>query len=250
MKKLFCFFAAAMFCCASISAVGTKVTVETEPYIKSVDAYTLDITVENGAEICAGSLLLAYDSAAWKLESLTAGDLLAGQLTVINPAFAEGQAKVSWAGTTPLAADGTLLQLTLSPVNDVPANGTVELLQARLSTDMGISIPVETASGGVQMPQTEVPPADPVPPTDPVTPPVEDGKQPVTGTVIPGSQPEQPAAPRELFRDVPAEGWYVPAVAYAVEHNLLTGVDGDWFEPFGITSRAMAAQMLMQFHQG
>lgn len=49
---------------------------------------------------------------------------------------------------------------------------------------------------------------------------------------------------QDPFVDVPAEAWYAPSVAYALDHGLMNGVTPIRFQPNGTMTRAMAVTIL------
>lgn len=113
-------FGAALLClCLLLTAVPAALAADEESVLtvgtaggQRGDTVTLAVTLNAVNGIAGGGFNIVYDPAVLTLVSASAGEAMAGTLCNINPHYDEKTVRVSFAGTSPLAAAGTLLTVT------------------------------------------------------------------------------------------------------------------------------------------
>jgi hypothetical protein len=68
--------------------------------------------VFSGSEgMCAGTLTVSYDAAAFSLTDCSVGDALRGAMIALNPRFREDAIRLSWVSAEPISAAGEVLNI-------------------------------------------------------------------------------------------------------------------------------------------
>lgn len=100
-----------------INDAETKITVSCAETVNTGESITVTVDIANALNVCGGRFNLVYDSQKFTLSSAALGTVLSAYSKYLNKTYATNKIRLSWAGTSPMEENGTLLTLVFA-VND------------------------------------------------------------------------------------------------------------------------------------
>lgn len=117
---------------------------------RSGSVVTLEISLNEVNGICGGGFTVRYDNSRLTLLDAQAGDKLTDRICQINPRYAENALRVSFAGTSPIKAAGTMLRITFQISADaLPGQIPVTAENVKLSDSDGKLVSTSFTPGSV-----------------------------------------------------------------------------------------------------
>ncbi|MBR3641298.1 MAG: S-layer homology domain-containing protein [Oscillibacter sp.] len=269
--------------CTAAQASGMTLTLNAPALERTAgETFTVTLTLSDNVGFGSVRLAVSYDAAVAECTELSAGEVLDGVMTAVNPAASDG-ARLSAASASPVTANGVLAELTFrmkqsgSPNVAVSAFTVSDLSGADLPCEIvGSAAPAENTSGGQssggQSSGGQAPVVTPVKKTpfkdvpagfwceDWIAQAYDRGLflGDASGSFHPNDnikrgdyvlvlwrmagKPEPRAA--APFKDVPADAYYAKAIAWASENGYVSGTGNDCFTPNGSLTRQAAVKIL------
>jgi hypothetical protein len=128
---------------------AAKTLTITDATANAGEVFTVNILIDDVADVAGGDIVLLYDPAMLSAESVTATNLLTGMFVTPNM-DTPGRINISIAGTTGAAAGtGAILDVSLKAKSDASGQTQLTFESAELYNENADSIPVQIGQGGV-----------------------------------------------------------------------------------------------------
>ena len=123
-----------------VNDADTEVSVSCAENVNTGENLTVTVDISNALNVCGGSFNLVYDAEKFTLISATTGSVLSGFSRQLNKTYATNKVRLTWAGSSVMTENGTLLTVVFTAKDGVLGNADFTLEKLSVSDVNGTAI--------------------------------------------------------------------------------------------------------------
>lgn len=134
-----------------VNDADTEVSVSCAENVNTGENLTVTVGISNALNVCGGSFNLVYDADKFTLISATAGNVLSSFSRQLNKTYATNKIRLTWAGSSAMTENGTLLTVIFTAKDGVLGNSDFTLEKLSVSDVNGTAIESIAKSGSINV---------------------------------------------------------------------------------------------------
>lgn len=162
MKRILCCILIVMLLSCDFTAFASAspaVSIVCPDGVVSEEVFDVYVNISDNSNVGGGRITFGYDSSVLEILSVTAGELLNGATMLINTAYTDSTARVSWACVSNLTTGGNLLKISFKAKTIYENANTAIYISNMKLTDADTNIISGTAINGELLVERKVVPS-------------------------------------------------------------------------------------------
>ena len=123
-----------------VNDAKTQVCISCADTVYSGEELTVNVDISDAHNVFGGGLNFVYDADVFELKSATAGSTISAFAKQLNKNYAINKVRLTWAGSSAIAADGPLMKLVFTAKDGITKNARFEVENLRFADVNGVMI--------------------------------------------------------------------------------------------------------------